>query len=98
MAPVLVPTRAVFPSPAAGKELRQAREGVAMNKIERLAGFPGKPKTRALCNDTWYVAQYIEKPGTEQVFGPIRKGEQAAIRAWNARVRRIRKANAGASE
>lgn len=66
-----------------------------MSKIERLAGMPGNPKTRALCNDTWYVAQYIEKPGTEQVFGPIRKSEQSAIRAWNAMVNRIRKFNAG---
>ena len=66
-----------------------------MSKIERLAGFPGKPEADMGVGNDWYVVQYIEKPGTEQIYGPIRKTEQAAILAWNAMVRRIRKANAG---
>jgi len=100
MAPVLVPTRAVFPSPAAGKELRQAREGVAMNKIERLAGMPGEPKAELMyyCGE-WCVVQRGDDLGhilkKEQIYGPVCKDEQAAIRAWNTMVRRIRKANAG---
>ena len=65
-----------------------------MSKIERLAGIPGEPAVMGRGND-WYVVQYIEKPGTEQVYGPVRKSEQSAIRAWNAMVGRIRKANAG---
>ena len=67
-----------------------------MSKIERLAGMLGKPTAMGRGND-WYVVQYIEKPGTEQIYGPIRKDERSAIRAWNTMVRRIRKANAGAS-
>lgn len=65
-----------------------------MSKIERLAGMPGKPKVIGHGND-WYVVQYNAEPGTEQVYGPARETEQAAIRSWNAMVRRIRKANAG---
>ena len=64
-------------------------------KIERLAGIPGKPESELLHEGEWYVRQYIEAREAGQIYGPIRKDEQAAIRAWNAMVRRIRKANAG---
>ena len=66
-----------------------------MSKIERLAGMPGKPETEMGYGDDWYVVQHTGVPMTGQVYGPIRKGEQSAIRSWNAMVRRIRKANAG---
>jgi len=66
-----------------------------MSKIERLAGIPGKPEVEMLYGNEWYVVQYTGVPETTLVYGPIRKTEQAAIRSWNAMVRRIRKANAG---
>ncbi len=69
-----------------------------MSKIERLAGFPGKPEVEMLYGNEWYVVQYTGVPETTQVYGPIRKTERSAIRAWNSMVRRIRKANAGAKE
>lgn len=64
-------------------------------KIERIAGIPGKPEAELLYGGEWYVCQRGQKPGTEGICGPIRKDERSAIRAWNAMVRRIRKANAG---
>ena len=69
-----------------------------MSKIERLAGIPGKPEVEMLYGNEWYVVQYTGVREPTLVYGPIRKTEQAAIRAWNAMVKRIRKANAGASE
>jgi hypothetical protein len=66
-------------------------------KIERLAGIPGKPEAELLYGGEWYVCQCSQKPGAEQIYGPRRKDERSAIRAWNAMVRRIRKANAGAT-
>jgi len=69
-----------------------------MSKIERLAGIPGKPTAELLYGGAWYVSQYHKNDASIGVYGPTRKTEQAAIRAWNAMVRRIRKANAGASE
>lgn len=65
-----------------------------MSKIERLAGFPGKPEVEMLYGNEWYVVQHTGVPMTGQVYGPVRKDEQSAIRAWNTMVRRIRKANA----
>ena len=64
-------------------------------KIERLAGIPGKPEIEALYGNEWCVSQYSQTPMTEQIYGPIRKDERSAVRAWNSMVRRIRKANAG---
>lgn len=64
-------------------------------KIERLAGIPGKPEADALYGGEWYVCQYSQTPGAEQIYGPIRKDERSAIRAWNSMVKRIRKANVG---
>ena len=72
-----------------------------MSKIERLAGMPGTPEIQTppiqgIGDSFFYVAQLIRKPDTAaQLYGPVRKTEQAAIRAWNAMVQRIRKANAG---
>jgi hypothetical protein len=42
--------------------------------------------------DYWMVLQIVDKEG--QLFGPTRKDERSAIRAWNTMVRRVRKANA----
>lgn len=66
-------------------------------KIERLAGIPGKPEVRQNIDGfLWWVSQApFASPG---IYGPVRKTEQHAIRAWNAMVRRIRKANAGGSK
>jgi hypothetical protein len=64
-------------------------------KIERLAGMPGEPESELTYGGDWLVAQAVDDWGIEQIYGPYRKSEQAAIRAWNAMVRRIRKANAG---
>lgn len=61
-------------------------------KIERLAGIPGEPTAEVAFGDYWMVLQIVDKEG--QLFGPTRKDERSAIRAWNAMVRRIRKANA----
>lgn len=69
-----------------------------MSTIERLAGMPGNPVAEMWYGGDWSVVQYVDTEGSEQIYGPIRKTEQSAIRAWNAMVRRIRKANAGASE
>ena len=69
-----------------------------MSKIERLAGIPGEPESELTYGGAWFVAQAVDDWGVEQIYGPYRKSEQAAIRAWNAMVRRIRKANAGVSE
>ena len=98
MASALVPTRAVFQSPVEGNNLRQVREGVAMSKIERLAGISGEPVAELLYGNVWCVAQIPRKDPSIGVYGPARKDEQSAIRAWNAMVRRIRKANAGVSK
>ena len=73
-----------------------------MSKIERLAGVPGEPVAELMYCGEWCVVQigddldHIRKD--EHIYGPVRKDEQSAIRAWNAMVRRIRKANAGASK
>ena len=64
-------------------------------KIERLAGIPGKPEAEMLFGGEWCVSQYSQTPGTEEIYGPIRKDERSAVRAWNSMVKRIRKANAG---
>jgi hypothetical protein len=64
-------------------------------KIERLAGVPGKPVAEMLFGGEWHVFQLTPTPGVEEIFGPIRKDERSAIRAWNSMVKRIRKANAG---
>lgn len=65
------------------------------NVIERLAGFPGKPEAEIGFGNDWYVSQYHKNDYSAGIYGPTRKTEQAAIRAWNAMVQRIRKANAG---
>jgi hypothetical protein len=64
-------------------------------KIERLAGIPGKPEAELAWLGHWQVTQNTDNQGRAEIFGPICKGELPAIRAWNAMVRRIRKANAG---
>lgn len=69
-----------------------------MAKIERLAGIPGKPEVGLGWHEDWFVVQYDVELSKEKVYGPACKDEQAAIRAWNSMVGRIRKANAGASK
>ncbi len=65
-------------------------------KLERLAGMPGEPD---VCNAGAGAHWCVQRPGNvgsvEAILGPTRKDERSAIRAWNAMVRRIRKANAG---
>ncbi len=61
-------------------------------KIERLAGIPGEPTAELSYGDCWMVIQIVDEEG--QLFGPTRRDELSAIRAWNTMVRRIRKANA----
>jgi hypothetical protein len=64
-------------------------------KIERLAGIPGTPTVELGHGREWFVCQCRQSPEDgPQVYGPYRDDERSAIRAWNAMVRRIRKANA----
>ena len=64
-------------------------------KIERLAGIPGKPAAEMLYGGGWRVCQYTLTTGAMEVYGPLRKYERSAVRAWNSMVKQIRKANAG---
>jgi len=77
---------------AAVREHCRAVTGESEMKIERLAGLPGEPTAEVAFGDYWMVIQIVDEEG--QLFGPTRKDERSAIRAWNAMVRRIRKANA----
>ncbi len=64
-------------------------------KIERLAGIPGIPAVEMGYGQDWFVCQYSsDHIFRGQIYGPARKDEQSAIRAWNTMARRIRKANA----
>lgn len=63
--------------------------------IERLAGVPGTPVAALGYGGDWCVCQYmLEADDGPQIYGPLRDDERSAIRAWNAMVRRLRKANA----
>jgi hypothetical protein len=66
--------------------------------IERLAGVPGTPVAALGYGGDWCVCQYMLEadggPTKCYIIGPSRKDERSAIRAWNAMVRRVRKANA----
>lgn len=64
-------------------------------KIERLAGIPGKPVAEMLYGNEWRVCQRTPTPGKVEIYGPIRKDERSAVRAWNSMVKQIGKANAG---
>lgn len=77
---------------AAVREHCRAVTGESEMKIERLAGLPGEPTAEVAFGDYWMVLQIVDEEG--QLFGPTRKDERSAIRAWNAMVRRLRKANA----
>jgi hypothetical protein len=77
---------------AAVREHCRAVTGESEMKIDRLAGLPGEPTAEVAFGDYWMVLQIVDEEG--QLFGPTHKDKRSAIRAWNAMVRRIRKANA----
>jgi hypothetical protein len=63
-------------------------------KIERLAGIRGKPEAQMMYGNEWVVSQFDSRSCGE-IYGPIKKSETDAIKAWNVMVRRIRKLNSG---